>query len=575
MSLPLWTGAPRTPRRWQAEAVPVALAKSADGPALIDACTGAGKTAAITEIVWASLQEAGPREVVIVMTSRQSLVRDLAAAAVQRCGRAQVGRWYAEGKRWAPVVYSCYQSLEAVADQVAARGERVALLVCDEAHRLTSPAMWAQVHRLAPARSIALTATAYQSNGDPLDGWELAYSYRILDALREGVLVPPVPVSWDGDEVDEAANIAVIDMIRRHAPEGPGIVSALSIPDADWYAETLTEHGIPALSYHSGLTQAEQTRRRALLTSGAIRCLVHPKIMTEGVDIQSIRWIALRVLRSLRDLAQEVGRGLRSLSSGTDQWGAKVECIVLDPHRQVPVIDAIDTDPAVRAATLLELMTAEEREKAERKEAKEREKNEREIERVRRLDQLSLWCGQLRDRLAIAGWVRRKRDQQWRTATATADECAEVARRAKATKWLPEEVREAVRALVTEPARLTSGAASDLIDVLAAVSRRVWLHSISGGDPALGIVAQIGGSGASRDQIVAVLPEWGIAARALAEAWVERGWILPDELGTGRVTWTPAAIEAVSARQSLPPAMLWSWRWPADVQIPPLPGSEP
>ncbi len=572
MSLPLWTGVQRPPRRWQAEAVPIAIERSALHPVLIDACTGAGKTDAITEIAWEALQRTGPRQVVIVMTSRQALVRDLAAAAVRRCGREQVGRWYAEGKRWSRVVYSCYQSLEAVADQVAARGLEVEMLVCDEAHRLTSPAMWTQVHRLAPVRSVALTATAYQSNGDPLDGWELAYSYRILDALRDGVLVPPLPVAWDGEEVDEAANIAVIDMILRHAPPGPGIVSALSIEDADWYAEQLTEHGIPTLSYHSGLTQAEQTRRRALLTSGAIRCLVHPKIMTEGVDIQAIRWIALRVRRSLRDLAQEVGRGLRSLSSGPDQWGPKTGCIVLDPHRQVPVIDAIDTDPVVRAATLLDLMTAEEREKVEKKGAKEREKNDREIERVRRLDQLSIWCGQLRDRLAIVGWVRRKRSDQWRTAQATAEERAEVERRAKGARWLPEQVREAVRALVADPARLTSGAASDLIDVLAAVTRRAWLHSISGGDPALGIIAQIGGGGASRDQIVAALPEWGIAARPLAEAWVERGWIPPEDLGTGRVRWTPEALAAVEARRSLPPAMLWSWRWPVDVEIPPLPG---
>lgn len=567
MTLPLWTGAKYPPRRWQAEAVPLMLSHP-DAP-LIDACTGAGKTTAITEAVWATLQTAGPQDVVVVMTSRRSLVRDLSAAAVERCGRRSVGRWYGDRKRWGRVVYSCYNSLEAVADQIAARGLCCVLLVCDEGHRLTTPDMWAQVHRIDPARRVCMTATAYTSKGEPLHGWEVAYSYRVLDALRDGVLVPPHPVQWDGPD-DEDANVACLDMIQRLAPDGPGIVSAHDIEDATWYASELTAAGVPAEAYHSGLNKSTQRERMEALTSGRLRCLVHPKIMTEGVDVPSMRWVCLRVRRSMRDLAQEVGRGIRSLRV-PDQWGTKNRCVVLDPHTQVPTIGAIDNDPNAEAAELLELMSGEDRAKAERKEAAEREAEEREIQRVRRVGQLSTWCARARDALVVAGWVGRRKDGTWQTAPATQAQLDTLAKSTRKTRWLPGHVRDGVKELLTSRADLTRGAASDLLDVLGAGSRRAWLWSLSGGDDALGVVGQLNKATATRQEIVRALDDWDITAWDLADAWVDRGWIDKDDLGTGRVRFTEEALSAVASRRAAGARVLWTWSWPDSVALPPLP----
>lgn len=581
----LWSGSQWPPRRCQDEGVRAALAHA--GSPLIDSCTGSGKSMMISELAWYHRETMQPRDVVIVMTSRQDLVASLSESARHRLGD-DVGVWYGRRKQWGRVVFSCYQSLPAVADEVAARGYRVALLICDEAHRLTTPARWGEVQRLDPIKRIALTATAYTGQGEPIPGWSICYSYRVIDAIRDGVLVRPEPRPWTGAD-GEGINTAALDMILRDAPPGPGVVSADSITDATWYAQILTAHGVPALDYHSRITPRERRRRLDALATGEIRALVHPRIMTEGVDVPCLRWLCLRVQRNLRDLVQEVGRGIRSLSE-PDAWGTKDRCVVLDPRHQLPHVERIDPDgrtvheghdveAILRALEGHEDPDGETETPAERKEREALEKAE---DTVRRVSDVSAWCTIARDTLAIAGWIPPGEvtgwGDRWLLREPTARQRDALDKRRRTLRWFPPEYRDAIRVALDHPDHLTRGGARDLLSVLIAVSRRAGMHASGGGDQALGVANDLTrrhGWTATRGDILETLGRgWDITPRDLADTWLSRDWIRAEDLGSGRVTFTPAALEAVQARRAAGPRVLWTWTWPPEVELPPPPGDD-
>ena len=578
----LWSGSRWPPRRCQDEGVRAALAHA--GSPLIDSCTGSGKSMMISELAWYHRETMQPRDVVIVMTSRQDLVASLSEAARHRLGD-DVGVWYGRRKRWGRVVFSCYQSLPAVADEVIAHGYRVALLICDEAHRLTTPARWGEVQRLDPIKRIALTATAYTGRGEPIPGWSVCYSYRVIDAIRDGVLVRPEPRRWTGD-TGEAVSVACVEMIAA-APPGPGVASALSIADAIHFARVLTDSGIPALDYHSKIRPSERRRRLDALAAGDVRVLVHPRIMTEGVDVPAVRWMCLRVARNRRDLVQEVGRGLRTLSE-PDAWGDKVRCVILDPLHQLPHVESIDMDgetvlDGADVEAILEALEEPEDEDVQetREERKQREAEEKAEATVRHVSDVSAWCTLARDRLAIAGWIQRDTTERWGAwllREPTAKQIATLQAKRRTLRWFPPSYRDPIRVALDHPEHLTRGGARDLLSVLLAVSRQSGMHASSGGDQALGVANDLtrrhGWTATRRDILETLGRGWTITPRDLADTWVERGWISADDLGTGRVAFTAAALEAVQARRAAGPRVLWSWRWPSEVELPEAPWDE-
>ena len=311
---PTWTICP--PRAWQLEALPAVLsAIEARVPSVVSAIMGAGKSILIAEIC---AQTAG-RIVITVPTI--ALVDQLAATIGARVG--QVGRYYTTAHDIDHrITIVCEASLAQYTD---ARPGQTDLWIADECHRTECERVISAHAALAPVAAIGFTATPFRSlDTEALSLWHaLAHEYGAAQALRDGVIVPPVLRHWTGGQVP--IDDACTDLIRRYG-DGPGIVSALSIDDAESYAATLRQSGITAEAVHSRLPRAELAERIERLRTGAIRALVHVALLVEGVDLPWLRWLCLRrPVGSRVRFCQEVGRVLRA-------WPGKASAILIDPH---------------------------------------------------------------------------------------------------------------------------------------------------------------------------------------------------------------------------------------------------
>lgn len=332
MTLRPWEGSPREPRDWQRRALPIlGDAWRAGERPVVRAVTGAGKAQLISEVCALMLK---PDEVVVVTAPRQSLVEQLSGieggdelrpgSIAWRVGEDRVGVFYGRRKSMGDVIVTCNPSLPALVEVLGGRPCRA--LVVDECHRSESPAVLAAVDALNPRFRVGFSATPWRSEKSQalsLFSREV-FTYGLADAIRDGVLVPWDTVGWDG-RTEGNTNTVCVELIRQHG-NGPGIVSAASIEDAESYAGLLTTEGIPALAVHSELRRADRQDRIARLLSGDLRCLVHVALLQEGVDIPELRWLCMRrpTATAIR-FVQELGRVLRS-HPGKDR------ALLMDPY---------------------------------------------------------------------------------------------------------------------------------------------------------------------------------------------------------------------------------------------------
>jgi len=198
-----WDGAPPPPRRWQAEALPVALdALRSRTKGLVYACTGSGKSVLLAEIAREVVSTMRPGYSVVVSVPTQALVQQLAKTFRARLGRDAVGVYYGRSKAKTPrpVMVVCLPSMDGYTEWANAHGQRCAVWIGDEAHRAEAYAE--RVNRLAPVTRIGVTATPYLAD-DGLELWDrVVYSYRLTDAIRDEVLVPLRVIVGEGDGGD-------------------------------------------------------------------------------------------------------------------------------------------------------------------------------------------------------------------------------------------------------------------------------------------------------------------------------------------------------------------------------------
>jgi len=147
--------------------------------------------------------------------------------------------------------------------------------------------------------------------------------------MQDGVIVPYRIEAPDTDaEEIVGACAAWLDRV-----DGPGVLSAESIAEADGLASELQERGYPVASIHSRIDKEGQAERIEQLRTGALRALVHVDLLTEGVDLPWLRWIGLTRERGSRvSYAQEIGRVLRA-------HPGKDHAIVWDPHGMTTIHD--------------------------------------------------------------------------------------------------------------------------------------------------------------------------------------------------------------------------------------------
>jgi superfamily II DNA or RNA helicase len=352
---------PLPPHDWQRRAhaaiMPILLARPVTESVILHAATGAGKTWIQIAILHDVLHriDTGPAAGragefrVIVSVPRQSLVEQTVAEARAFLPRSKipglptVGAWYANANEDARIIVVCHDSVPGLISSLC--GKPVVFWMFDEVHKANSDAMVALRAQVAPKVVLGVTATPFTSDRrNPLRGWtRVAFSYPIGapgkpgTAIGDGVLVPfRTVLPTDEEDSWEDTNAACISMIRRGAPPGPGIVSAVNMIDAEWFAGVLSENGIPATFIHSALSKSEQLARIDALLRGVFRAIVHVDLLTEGRDIRGLRWLCERRDRkSAVAIVQAAGRVLRVCRADdpTVVWaGPKHEAVILLPH---------------------------------------------------------------------------------------------------------------------------------------------------------------------------------------------------------------------------------------------------
>lgn len=333
---------PKPLRRWQAEAMPRALAALECAlPGVVVATTGAGKSVFLAELIrcWRTTH---PDDVIVVTTPSVQLVEQLGTTLADWLGPGIVGRYYTKAKQWKrPVVVACNASVTALAAVMHAHGRGVAVWVADECHKTASDAFLAPTDDggslpdaeqvadvLQSARRLGLTATPFRSNTDERIGLfsEVVYRYSPADALRDGVIVPWrfVQAAEEGQDVD-AACVEMIRALGSRLQRGPGVVDAVSIEDAEAYAAVLVAAGIEARVIHSRQPDGAKAAAIEALRTGVICCIVHVSMLVEGVDLPWLRWGCFRRPVGARvRYIQHLGRYLRA-------HPGKTEAVILDP----------------------------------------------------------------------------------------------------------------------------------------------------------------------------------------------------------------------------------------------------
>jgi len=361
---------------------------------------------------------------------------------------------------------------------LAERGRKVAVMIVDEAHSSEAATLKKTIPLLNPRVLVGFTATPFRSAPSETVSLfdRILYRYTMDDALRDGVLVPLRHIRYEGVLEPGSLNAEVLRMLTEHA-EGPGIVSAASIADAEAYAVYLTDRDWPALAIHSRLKQSEQEARMAKLEHGEIRTLVHVSLLAEGVDLPWLRWIALRrkVKASVR-FWQEVGRVGRT-------YPGKTEGLVFDPHLLTGIHGTANGEVNIGAA-LDQLIKEQEEKTPETKERRERERAEQE---VIALDLLLEYLGDLRWNLVDTGLMQPAGHDQrgrWQDLPITKRQADAIGAAKKNARYIPRSHRGPIKALATIPYALTAGQASELLDVLKAGSGYChWLARKEGVKP--------------------------------------------------------------------------------------------
>jgi superfamily II DNA or RNA helicase len=449
----VWAGV--TPRDWQLAAFTAAIDSMRSGTArpLLHAATGAGKSRLLGGLAAACTGD------VLVTTPTQALVDQLASTIAEHVGAEHVGRAFQhEWDTTRRVTVCCIPSLAGVLDE----RPTYACWLADEAHRLEGTRVRSVRDRLTTQVAVGVTATPYTADWRGLVLWDrLVYSYTSDQAIRDGVLVP-----WRVVRSPEERDVEELTAEWVAAADGPGIVSATSVTDAEECAARLDAAGIPALPIHGYLPREEQARRIVALAVGRLRCLVHCQLLTEGVDFPWLRWLLLRrpVASPVR-LVQEVGRVLRA-------HPGKTHATLYDPH------DALGAVGLVHGASLEDAQRGMRSEPAPAWEIPELPGLDAlgGLPRSAAITALEGWATDTLGALRMGG-VADAPDSTVNPSGAWRRKRASEKQRAAAQKWsrglckLPEHARSAV-SLLLEQEDLKAGAASDVLSILVAVAKR-------------------------------------------------------------------------------------------------------
>lgn len=458
----MWANAPWEPRKWQAEALPIAIASLRSGKnPIISAIMGAGKSILLAELVYQALKKLRPGHKIVVVAPRQNLIRQLSTTIKIRCGADQVGCYYSDEKDLdKAVIVTTFVSAPKIADQI-----KVAMLIGDEVHGTEADHFKNSYEHLDPACAIGFTATPYRSNeNESLTLWdEVIYRYSAADALGDKVIVPWKLIHWDGQGSSDT-DLVCYNLIGKM--DGPGVVSALNIQDAEAYAAYLMEKNVPAKAIHSQMRKELRQQLLKELEEGSIKCLVHVSLLAEGVDMPWLKWLCLRRPVGARvRFVQEVGRVLRS-------HPGKEFAYIIDPH------DLFGMHTLSNPEKLGEVLTREEKEYEDELVKLTKDENEKELVRVmppaRAFNVVDSYIVNLISVFRVAGICSAPNkwdEKEWRGGSPTAKQLEALKKCKWLTRYLPEGVRVPFKLLMEKASDYNKGTVNDMLQICWGLGR--------------------------------------------------------------------------------------------------------
>lgn len=291
---------------------------------LVQAVMGAGKShliGALLRSLWL-----WPHQTVVVTTSTRQLVGQLHACLCQWLDPQMCGRYFSGAKQVdRPVIVACNPSAPRIAASLKAKDKEIALWIADEAHRTQCTTIKEAARILKPQMLMGFTATPWRGNDEEmLSLFDTLYpACDFARAIQENILSDFQVVPWTGkagSPIDEAC----WEMMKE--ADGPGIISAEHIEDAETFAALLRGRGFLAEAVHSQQSPTRQREVMGRLERGELRAVVHVNLLTEGADFPFLRWLCLR-RQGCSDVRfpQEVGRVLR--------WHPdKTQAVIYDPR---------------------------------------------------------------------------------------------------------------------------------------------------------------------------------------------------------------------------------------------------
>lgn len=471
----MWADSPFSPRKWQAEALPIIIdSLRQGGRPVVSAIMGAGKSVLIAELVATAMKKRRPNGRIVVLAPRQALVRQLSGTIDYRLDYAgmkdQVGQFYAQAKQLdRPVIVSTFASAPKLAELLAEQGSRVVLCVCDEVHGTESDGVKGAWETLNPACGIGFTATPFRSNeNESLTLWsDIVFRYTAADALRDQVIVPWELVHWDGKGSRDCDDVC-ISMIDEVRFRGPGIVSALDIEDAKAFANRLNELNIPAAPIHSRMKREERLKLLDQLNEGSLVCLVHVSLLAEGVDLPWLQWICLRrpVGAKVR-FVQEVGRVLRCHQN-------KKRAYICDPH------NLFGRHGLVHPEQIGQLLIRQELDEYEEELMKLTKDDEYARDEIRKMpppvamSHVESWIANVMSAVGTLGVMSKQNqfvDTNWRGGQVSEAQLRAIENMKWTARYLPSDQRDHFKALIAQPQLLKKGTASDMLSIMHGLAK--------------------------------------------------------------------------------------------------------
>ncbi len=211
-------------------------------------------------------------------------------------------------------------------------------IVVDEFHHAAADTYLGVLNYFRPRFLLGLTATPYRTDNRDIFALcedNVIYEIYLRDAINRDLLVPfryfGVFDATDYSQVEYRQGKYVVEDLERQLSRQEradlvlgkyrqmagerAIGFCVSIQHAEYMAQFFSQHGVPAVSVHSGHRSPNTLDRKAAveaLMAGNIKVLFTVDIFNEGVDIPLVDTVMfLRPTESFVVFLQQLGRGLR------------------------------------------------------------------------------------------------------------------------------------------------------------------------------------------------------------------------------------------------------------------------